>query len=156
MSPKLVTLEPMRIVGFEVRTSVREEMAPHTAKIIKLWDRFKKEQVRERICGENPTCPPVALFSKYESDYNGKFSLLAGVVAQGDDVPEGMTSVTTEGGQYLLFSGSGPMPKVWFSVWQGVTEYFSKKPQYKRAYTTDFEIYPAADKLDIHISVQPL
>jgi predicted transcriptional regulator YdeE len=154
MIPELVTVHRMNVVGLEIRTRNQEEMNPATAKIPGVWGRFHQENLPGKVPGGKPGCAPIGVYSKYETDHTGHYSLLVGVEAPGPDVPAGLSGVTVLEGQYLVFPVRGPMPQSLIQTWVAIWDYFSKDLTYKRAYTTDFELYRGKDAVDIHIAVK--
>jgi predicted transcriptional regulator YdeE len=154
MNPDLVTINEMKVVGLKIRTTNHDEMNPATGKIPGVWGRFSQEGLLEKIPDRKPGAAPMGVYSKYESDDTGPYSLLVGVETSGPDVPTGMSSVAIQQGQYLVFPGQGPMPQAVMQAWGAVWDYFSKESQYRRAYTTDFELYRGQDKVDIHIAIK--
>ena len=154
MNPKLITVKQMNVVGLEIRTTNRDEMSPATAKIPGVWGRFHQEGLMERIPGRKSDCAPIGVYSKYETDHTGPYSLLAGVETSSPDIPTGMAGVTVLEGRYLVFPVHGPMPQALTKTWIAIWDYFSKGLKYRRAYTTDFELYRGQDTVDIHIAVK--
>jgi predicted transcriptional regulator YdeE len=154
MDPKLTTIKQMNIVGLEVRTTNQEEMNPGTGRISGIWESFYQERLMETIQGRKSDCVPLGVYSKYETDHTGPYSLLAGVEVSGLDIGDGMTGVSILGGQYLVFAVHGPMPQSLIQAWVAIWDYFSENLKYKRAYTTDFELYRGMDMVDIYIAVK--
>ena len=154
MNPRLITVKRMYVAGLEVRTTNPEEMNPATAKIPGIWGRFHQEGLIEKVPGRRSGCAPLGVYSKYETDHTGPYSLLAGVEMSGPNVPDGMVGVTVLEGPYLVFSAHGPMPQSLIQTWLAIWDYFSKDSKYGRAYTTDFELYRGKDTVDIHIAVK--
>src|SRR5689334_14806729 len=154
MDPKLTTIKPMNIVGLEARTTNQEEMNPGTGKIPGVWGCFYQERLMETIQGRKPDCLPLGVYSQYETDHTGPYTFLAGVEVAGSDIADGMAAVNILGGQYLVFPVDGPMPQSLVQAWVAIWDYFPKNPKYKRAYTTDFELYRSTDMVDIYISVK--
>jgi predicted transcriptional regulator YdeE len=71
---KIEVIDEKQIYGLSVRTTNTNEMNPETAKIGKTWQKFDSEvsvdyQGGERVYG---------VYYDYESDANGKFTVLAG------------------------------------------------------------------------------
>jgi predicted transcriptional regulator YdeE len=155
MEPKLISLEKMDVMGIEVRTTNQEEMAPTRARIPGLWGRFYSEKLSETILGKKPGGMPIGVYSKYETNHTGPYSLLAGLeVSSLDALPEGLSKVSVSSGKYLVFTAQGPMPQTLIQTWIAIGNYFSKGSKYKRAYTTDFEMYRGSETVDIHIAIQ--
>ena len=154
MNPTLVTVPRMSVAGLEVRTTNRAEMNPATARIPGVWARFSQESLMERTPARKADGVPLGVYSKYETDHTGPYSLLAGVEVDDSAVPKGLAGVTIEEGSYLVFPARGPMPQTLIETWMAIWDYFTKNDAHQRAYTTDFELYRGADAVDIHIAVK--
>lgn len=155
MAPELKSLPEFKVVGIEVRTSNTAEMNAASAKIPGLWGRFYQEQIPARIKPAKSDARVVGVYSKYASDHSGPYSLLAGVEAPAlDAIPDGMTGITIPANNYLVFTAHGAMPQALIQTWAAIWEYFSQGRKYQRAYTHDFELYKAPDRVDIHIAVK--
>ncbi len=149
----IVEIDEKIIYGISVRTCNIDEMDLGTAKIAKTWQEFDGQinvdyQNGERVYG---------VYYHFESDVNGEFSLLAGCDKENSLVEK----VTIQQGRYLLFKAIAKTPddkarvqaviECWGEIWQ----YFdSQAPEYKRAYTTDFEYYKNPTGINICISIQ--
>lgn len=155
MEAKLQSVKEMQVVGIEIRTSNQDEMDPATAQIPALWGRFCQEQVIDRVPGRAPNGFPLGVYSKYQSDHSGPYSLLAGIeVADLQNVPHGLVGLTIPAGNYLVFTAQGPMPHAVIQAWGVIWRYFSADPQYVRAYSADFESYRGPETVDIHIAIK--
>lgn len=155
MEPELKSVEEMKVVGLETRTTNREEMSPSTARIPALGGRFYQEQIMDKIPSRKPNGFPVGVYSKYERDHTGPYSLLAGAeVSDLKAIPNGMTGLAIPACKYLVFTAQGPMPQALIQMWATIWNYFSSGSKYDRAYTADFELYRASDKVDIHIAIK--
>ena len=159
MEPQKLALPAMTIVGIETRTCNADESDPKRAKIPALWQRFY---------GDNSPCAVAGrigdtvfgVYSRYESDHNGAYSLLAGVeVAPIERVPAELHTVSIPAAEYFLFLADGAMPQAIIAAWGEVWRYFedgrAQRRGYRRAFTCDFERYRAAhpDRAEIFISV---
>jgi predicted transcriptional regulator YdeE len=156
MKPEVISVAEMAIAGIEVRTSNSEEANAGTAKIPRLWQRFRQDGIIGRIPGVVPNACPVGVYTRYESDQAGAFTLIAGVQVQdaGVALPDGVTTAIIPSGRYLCFSAHGPMPQVVVQTWGAIWDYFAHAPEHERAYRVDFESYPAPDEVAIHISIR--
>ena len=140
--------------GLVTRTTNQNEMKPETAKIGVLWQSFDKKvpvdyQKGERVYG---------VHFDYESDAEGEFSVLAGFEGEASS-DNSLEEVMIEGGQYLRFDATAKTEddagriqaviETWGTIWQ----YFSGRPEYERAYTTDFEFNKDPTKIEIYISI---
>ncbi len=156
MKPEIIDVAEMAIAGIDVRTSNGEEANAGTAKIPHLWQRFRQDGIISRIPGAVPHACPIGVYTRYESDHAGAFTLIAGVQVQDAGVafPEGMTMAIIPSGRYLCFSAHGPMPQVVIQTWGAIWDYFAHAAEHERAYRVDFESYPAPDQVAIHISIR--
>ncbi len=155
--PKLVSLYGKYIVGWEVRTSNRDEMDEATARIPALWQRVQSENLVTTI--PDPKEPGITLgaYTRYQSNDKGPYSLIVGAEVESvDRVPPGMVGITVLAQEYMIFIASGEMPAAVMEGWSEVWKYFSENRVLKRAYTTDFERYDSArpSEVDIYIAVR--
>lgn len=155
MTPDLKNLPEFKVVGIEIRTSNAAEMNAASAKIPGLWGRFYQEKIPASIKHAKSDARVMGVYSKYASDHTGPYSLLAGVEASTlDAIPDGMTGITIPANNYLVFTAHGAMPQALIQTWSTIWEYFSQGRKYQRAYTHDFELYQAPDRVVIHIAVK--
>lgn len=153
MDPKWTNVTELKVAGIEIRTTNQAEMNPSTAKIPSLWGHFYK--IQGDMPRKSMDARTLGVYSKYESDHAGPYSLLAGVeVSRLDDLLDGITGATIPAGNYLVFTAQGSMPQALIKTWGAIWAYFSGDPKYQRAYTFDFELYQAPDRVDIHIAVK--
>jgi predicted transcriptional regulator YdeE len=147
---EVLSLPERTFVGITARTSNDKEMKPETAQIHGLWTRFWND-VGTPLQAQN--C--FGLYSSYESDRNGDYTLLAGMEpTQTTDIPEGLESITSKAGRYLVFRNKGTMPQVVMQTWTEVWEYFDdESSEYTRAYLTDIEEYPSMEEVILYISI---
>jgi predicted transcriptional regulator YdeE len=147
-------IEPFRVAGISVRTTNEAEMSPETAKLGSLWGRFYQEGIPGKVVNQVPGSPVYGVYSDYESDVNGQYTVTAGVQIEASATGgHEFTHVDVVGGEYLVFEGKGAMPQVVIETWISVWDYFSAGGEFKRAYTTDFELYKGTDEIAIHISI---
>ncbi|HXM36877.1 MAG TPA: GyrI-like domain-containing protein [Pyrinomonadaceae bacterium] len=154
MKPISKQISSFRVGGINVRTANRNEASPETARLGTLWGRFFQEGIPGKVADRVPDSPVYGVYSDYESDVNGQYSVTAGMQiepsATGGD---SFTHVDVASGEYLVFEGKGPIPQVVIETWKTVWDYFAEAREFKRAYTTDFELYKGMDEVAIHISV---
>jgi predicted transcriptional regulator YdeE len=155
ISPKRVTIDGKNVVGVEIRTTNHAEAVSETAKIPALWARFF--QVEGAI--PNRIDPGVVLgtYTRYESDYQGEYSLVVGAeVGDPGNVPAGMTGLTIPPAQYVVFTAEGEMPLALIKTWMHIWQYFSVTSENQRAYTTDFERHEkdAKGRVEIYIAIK--
>ena len=119
-------IEQFRVKGPNVRTTNKAEMGS-TGKIPGLWGQFYESH-------GNQTTPIYGVYSDYESDANGEFTVTAGTKA----INAQEESVFIKSGTYLIFPANGAMPAAIIDAWKAVWEHFSNSQPYVRAYETDF------------------
>ncbi len=146
---KPVKVDSQTVYGISVRTRNANEMNPETAKIGDLWQRFYEQVTPEMKAGANI----YGVYYNYESDAGGEFSVLAGAAPLLDTLHD-LEKVTLEAGDYLLFEGKGDMPQTVINTWTEIWGFFAANTDYKRAYTTDFELYKSEDEIAIYIAIQ--
>jgi len=144
-------VEQKKISGLTIRTDNATEMDPTTGQIGPLWQRFDNTvpvdyQHGERVYG---------VYSDYESDHNGKFTVLAGY--DGKNLPQDLPleTITIEAGKYLVFTHKGEMPQIAIDAWTQVWQYFTNDDaEHHRRYSTDFEFYPYNNEIQVHIAIK--
>ena len=155
MEPKLTTSEAIKVIGIEVGTTNQLEMNPATAKIPGLYARYYQDHIAEKIPHKKKDGSMLGVYTNYESDHTGAYTLVIGVpVTSLDAIPAQMTGVTIPAGKYLVFQARGPMPQALIETWTTIWNYFPGHPGYKRAYTTDYEIHRGEDSADIYVAVK--
>lgn len=155
--PRFVSLYGMYIVGWEVRTSNRDEADPEKAKIPGAWERAREEEITGQISNAKDPDILIGAYTRYLSDDKGPYSLIVGAeVTDLDDVPKGMSGITVLAQEYVVFTASGELPQAVMNGWAAVWKYFSETTALTRAFTTDFEKYDSAKpgKVEIHIAVR--
>lgn len=153
--PKLVACEALEVAGIAIRTNNASERDPATARIPGLWKRFFGENIAGQIPNGKPGAAPLGVYTDYESDHTGPYSLIAGLETSAPEpVPHGMRRLTIPAGRYLVFTAAGPMPQALIAGWMHIWSYFSTDTRYRRAYTADFERYAGPERVEIHIAVK--
>lgn len=127
-----------RIIGLELRTENREALKtipPH-------WDRFFKENVMAKIPNKLSNDLYV-VYTNYEEDYKKPYTYILGCeVSTLDEVPAGLVAVVIPASTYTTFTTEGQLPKALGELWHRIWS-LEDKHSLNRAYTTDFEFYPA-------------
>jgi predicted transcriptional regulator YdeE len=153
--PELVKYPGAIAIGIGVRTRNTDEMDPRKARIPALWGRFFGEGIAAKIARSPADALVAGVYCEYESDHNGAYSLVAGVIADArTPVPAGMRKVAVPDGSYLVFRGRGEMPSVVVDTWRAVWQHFADPTHGERAYAVDFELYRGPDAVDVHVSVK--
>ncbi len=145
----LVNVEPFVVHGIEVSTTNEIEMKSGKSKIPSLWESFYKDHYGKALNGN----PVYGIYTNYESDVNGQYSVIAGVKTSEDD--EAYKKIEIKSGKYLVFKKEGGSPEAVVAAWQEVWNYFSNTDSpYKRAYTADFEVYEGPNNISVYIAVK--
>lgn len=152
MKPKSVEVQPFAVSGISVRTLNSDEAQPSKAKLPGLWDQFYGQSLAEKIPNKLAKSAVYGVYSAYESDASGQFTVTAGVSVSKAS-PE-FDSIAVNGGQYLVFEAKGPMPQVVVDTWAKVWSFFEASNDFERSFTTDFEMHRSSDEVAIHIAVE--
>ncbi len=152
METKLIEIQPFTVSGISVRTLNSDEAQPLKAKLPGLWGQFFGQGLADKTPNKLAESPVYGVYSAYESDASGQYSVTAGVSVSKAS-PE-FESIAVSGGRYLVFEAKGPMPQVIIETWAVVGSFFERSKEFKRAFTTDFEEYRGSDEVAIHIAVE--
>ncbi len=143
---EIVHVDNFTVQGIKISTNNAVEMTAE-GKIPILWSTFYGQHYGQSLQGE----PVYGVYSDYESDLNGQYSLLAGVKA--GEKNSAYTETHIESGNYMVFRAQGEAGEAAIAAWQDVWAYFANdKVGYQRAYTTDFEVY-GLDSIAIYIAI---
>lgn len=144
-----VNVEPFKVYGIRIDTTNESEMESTESKIPDLWKRFYTDHYGQTLSGS----PVYGVYTNYESDVNGRYSVLAGVRAT--EAHKDYQEVKIERGKYLVFRREGEPSEAVVAAWQQVWEYFENpSKEYERAYTSDFEVYEGQDQVAIYIAIK--
>ena len=149
---ELVTEKPRQFVGIKITTSNEAERNHETAQIHGMWTEFMTNVAGKMV----EPAVYYGVYSEYESDMNGPYSLAATVeVVEGTTYPDELSIVQSPGGNYAVFRNSGTMPDVVFQTWSEIWEYFSAEDcPHERAYTADYEEFASETEVAIYVSVK--
>ena len=132
---KKVTFKTFQIIGIFVRTTNENQQA--ATDIGALWNTFITENILGKIPNKvNNTV--YSVYTDYESDYTKPYTTILGCKVENlDNIPEGMVSITIDGGVYAKCVVKGDLTKgvvynEWLKIWEMNVD---------RKYTTDFEVY---------------
>ena len=144
-------------VGLEIRTTNARESDPATAKIGAAWQTFFANNPLAQIPQPVLSSRLYGLYTRFESDYQGEFSVVIGAeVAPQAYVPDGLSAVHAPASKYLVFTGHGEMPQTVLATWQQIWAYFSASDcPHQRSYQTDFEQYDSTrpNTIEIYIGI---
>lgn len=153
MEPTLEHVNAKTIIGVSLRTSNERESHPDTASIPIMWRNFFEYNVMGGIPEQVDSSVVYGVYSDYESDQTGEYDLLIGLQSTAKEKPANYEMVTIQEGKYLVFPVLEASPVGIKDTWAGVEGYFDHTDTYKRAFTTDFEIYQGRSDIAIYISV---
>jgi predicted transcriptional regulator YdeE len=137
-----IVIEGFTVSGPSVRTSNEAERGL-SGKIAGLWGQFYASR-------PDQSNPIYGVYSDYESDANGEFTVTAGTkVSSGSG-----QGISIKSGTYLAFRADGAMPAAIIGAWKAVWEHFSSNQPYVRAYETDYEEYTGLESAVIYIGIK--
>jgi predicted transcriptional regulator YdeE len=143
-SAERIELPALRFAGLTARVSNAEPelIGDH-------WRRFHADETVTHITGKaNPNV--FAVYTEYESDYTGAYTLLIGYsIAPDAVVPGGIRVVEVPAQHYAVILASGEQPQATISAWQWVWA-----SALDRAYTADFDEYIAPGDVRLHVAVR--
>jgi len=159
-NPVLVCHESINIIGIQIRTSNQQEKDQTTGKIPQHWQRFFTENIASKIPNKINQTQQIALYTEYEGDHTGEYSLIIGVpVTTLQTIPTGMVGMSITPSTYSKFTYTGKMPDIVIMGWENIWDYFShnqNNQSHKRTFHADFELYDSAkpDCVEIYIGVR--
>jgi predicted transcriptional regulator YdeE len=144
MEYQIQNISKMTIQGISIRTDNNEGMSV----IPELWETFFKQDVLGQINNNaNESCV-FALYTDYEGDENGKYTLVIGGTINTPGEQKNLTTVHVPGGRYAVFTAPSKekVVETWQKVWQ------SGLP---RTFLADFEQYDlTTDEVKVFIGIQ--
>jgi predicted transcriptional regulator YdeE len=160
--PRFVDKGAFQVIGIETRTRNADEADSATARICGLWERFFRENVRAKIPHQVGGNAILAVYSDYESDEKGSYSLTIGCeVSSRDEVPEGLTGRTILASKYAVFTTEkGALPEIVIDAWQAIWGMDRDRLGGERRFSGDFEVYdkrtldPSQAQVDIYIAIK--
>lgn len=130
-----VNIKPFNLIGIAIKTTNQNGQA--AKEIPALWDRFMTENILSKIPNKiNNNI--YSLYTAYEGDHSKPYTTIIGCeVEHINNIPEGMTGKSFNGGNYIKITAKGDLTKgliinEWHKIWNMNLE---------RVYTADFEIY---------------
>lgn len=145
------TKDTFKMIGIVTRTTNVNAQA--SLDIPKLWDKFYKENILDRIPNKKNN-QVLALYTDYEGDYLQPYNVMIGCeVTSLEDVPPGMASKIIPTSDYTILKAQGKFPDCLVQTWQKIWE-----SDLKRSYHNDFEVYNTLDfthaDIDVYIGVK--
>ncbi|PYI52501.1 GyrI-like domain-containing protein [Paenibacillus flagellatus] len=141
------------LAGITVRTNNKRESGAQ-GELPKLWERFYRDGTAQ-AAGDSRI---YALYTEYEREHHGDYTVLVGFERKEGMRPEGGVVKQVPEADYLVFrSEKGPVYRVVAEAWGRIWDYFETS-SIRRTYTGDFEVYEAsADPneaiVDIYVAV---
>jgi predicted transcriptional regulator YdeE len=128
------------VIGLAVRTS----FAGAATDIPALWQRVMREGSIEKVPRRAGDTNVYALYTDYESDYRGAYTMIIGVAVEADAAtPAGMQLAVIPAGAYATVRAEGPPQEAIWGAWHFFWEEWPQRSE--RRYAADFERYdPAA------------
>jgi len=142
--PEEIELPARRFAGLAARVEPGEPFA-----ISELWDRFRADATVGRITGRVNN-GIVAVYTEYESDYTGAYTMLVGYEVTADAVvPGGLRVLDVSPQKYAVILAQGEIPQAVQQAWQWVWA-----SALDRAYTVDFDEYLGQTDVRLHVAVR--
>jgi predicted transcriptional regulator YdeE len=130
MKYEIQDLTEMKIQGITTRTDNQEGMRT----IPQLWETFFKEDIPSQIKGNADKSTVFAVYTGYESDENGRYTLVIGAKISSSDEQNNLTLVNIPSGRYAVFTA--PSKEKVIDTWQEVWQI-----NLNRTFIADFEQY---------------
>ena len=143
--PKILHVEGFSVTGLSVRMA--------TAKLSHVWQRFFSEGVADKIPNRTPGSPMFGVYSNYESNVDGLYTVTVGVKTDDEPNTPVFCTINVLPGEYLVFENQGVTPHVVVETWQNVWTYFKSQPKFTRRFKTDFEMYKNGEDIAIYIGI---
>lgn len=154
MHYRTTNCDVLMVAGLNVRTTNQKESHPEHALIPGLWKRFFEERWNEQIPSAVNRGVIYAVYSDYDSDASGPYSLTVGLpVDPRVAVSSRLTRVTIPAGDYLQFTAEGDMPGSLTGAWMRIWDYFSSSNEPRRSYQSDYELHELKNPERVEIFV---
>lgn len=133
--------QPIHVAGISILTSNEEAFKNNT--IGKLWDDFLKSSIKEQLHNSLLSDKTYAVYSNYESGYNGKYRITIGYsIDKAKKIPVELTTVMIPAGNYKIFPAKNQVADIistWKTIWE--TDPKTLSPNF----IVNFEEYSDAD-----------
>jgi predicted transcriptional regulator YdeE len=143
--PEEISLPARRFAGLTTR------VVPNDPYVISaLWDRFRADTTVPRIPGRVNNGAMVAVYTEYESDYSGPYTMLIGYEVTAEaELPAGVRVIEVPPQKYAVILAQGKprdaVKDAWQWVWASALD---------RAYTADFDEYLGPEDVRIHVAIR--
>jgi len=153
--PEEVERPATRVVGLAVRTTNAAEADPASARIPGLWRRVLEEGVPQRISGRTRPGVLAAVYTAYDTDERGPYTLVVGAEVDADaPLPPGLTAITVPAARYRRFAARGTMPAALVETWGRIWSVFARGDGPRRAFTCDVELHMGPEAADVYVAVR--
>jgi predicted transcriptional regulator YdeE len=150
---KTTIIEQYYIIGMAIRTT--NENGQSGIDIPLLWHTFMTENIAAQIPNKVDNTI-YSVYTDYELDHTRPYTAIFGCqVSSLDEIPQGLTGTTIEGGKYVVITAKGRLSdNIVFNEWQKIWN-----ADIPRTFRADFEVYglkaqnPADAEVDIFLSV---
>ncbi len=142
-----IEIKPFRVIGIAVRTT--NENGQAIKDIGALWDRFLKDGIHQTIPNRIDDAI-YSIYTDYESDHTKPYTTILGCLVESlNNIPEGMTGKSFDGGKYVKLSAIGNLADglvgdKWGEIWN---------MDLNRVFSSDFEVYGEKAKNPDHAEV---
>lgn len=124
------------VIGISVRTINQDGHAKKD--ITALWTKWFTENIQSLIPNKLSE-DQYNIYTEYESDYRGPYTTVLGCeVSSLAEIPSGMLGITLPAGKYRSYLSKGKQPESVLNTWEEIWA-----TDLNRAYTSDFDVYPA-------------
>jgi predicted transcriptional regulator YdeE len=128
-------MNDFKIIGISTETT--NENGQSIKDVEEIWGKFWGENISDKIPNKESD-EIYAVYTDYESDYTGKYTLIIGFpVTTLDNTPDGFVGQEISIGKNEKYISKGKMPeailKTWTEIWQDT--------QLKRAYRADVTVH---------------
>ncbi|MFX3636619.1 MAG: GyrI-like domain-containing protein [Candidatus Pristimantibacillus sp.] len=153
-------LPAMEITGVSTRTTNAQEFGSE-ASLPQLWETYFQSNLPAQS-GLNNTHLIYALYTDYESDASGAYTVIIGHELSKESIEGeqiGVKAFVPESNYMVFTTKKGPVFEVVAQAWGEIWNYFENST-IKRAYTGDFELYdsrtfdPHSSEIQIYIAIQ--
>ena len=152
-----VVIDKKQVVGIKISTSNTNESNPEAALIPALWQQYFSENIGEQIKNKLSESKLLGVYTDYDDNHQGCYAVIAGnEVSTTQNISKDLVGLEIPAVRYLVFSEEGDMPSGIFSLWKKIWDYFSHEAKYRRAFTTDFELYnnDSPSRIEIYVAVK--
>lgn len=163
MNKEMVENNGLMLMGITVRTNLKNEMNPETAKIGIIAASYWQQNIANEFKARKSPGVTFSVYTDYESDEYGDYTYFIGeeVESLENQNLSKFNQLTIPSSRYQKFTaGPGKMPFVVIEAWQKIWKMTPDELGGKRKYISDFEIYdqraadPLNTTLDVYIGIE--